>query len=136
MDVIAEALGMDPIDLRLKNAFVPGDLGMAGTPFLSCELAACLAKGTELIDWENRQPTGSQPGTMKRGLGVATELHSATAYPETRETANAVVVINEDGTVQLPDRRGGPGHRRQDGLRAGRGRGVGRALRRHPRHGG
>jgi xanthine dehydrogenase molybdenum-binding subunit len=34
-------------------------------------------------------------------LGVATELHSATAYPETRETANAVVVINEDGTMQL-----------------------------------
>ena len=101
MDVIAEALGMDPIELRLKNAFVPGDLGMAGTPFLSCELEACLEKGAELIGWENRKAAGSQPGTVKRGLGVATELHSATAYPETRETANAVVVINEDGTVQL-----------------------------------
>ena len=101
MDVIAEALGMDPIELRLKNAFVPGDLGMAGTPFLSCELEACLEKGAELIGWEKRKATGSQPGTVKRGLGVATELHSATAYPETRETANAVVVINEDGTVQL-----------------------------------
>jgi xanthine dehydrogenase molybdenum-binding subunit len=101
MDEIAEALGMDPIALRLKNAFTPGDLGMAGTPFLSCELAACLAKGAELIGWEHRQPAGSQPGMLKRGLGVATELHSATAYPETREAANAVVVINEDGTVQL-----------------------------------
>jgi len=54
-----------------------------------------------MIGWEDRKATGSQPGTVKRGLGVATELHSATAYPETRETANAVVVINEDGTVQL-----------------------------------
>jgi xanthine dehydrogenase molybdenum-binding subunit len=101
MDTIAETLGMDPIELRLKNAFRPGDLGMAGTPFLSCELAACLEKGAELIGWQHRKPAGSQPGVVKRGLGVATELHSATAYPETRETANAVVVINEDGTVQL-----------------------------------
>lgn len=101
MDEIAEALGIDPIELRLRNAFVPGDLGMAGTPFLSCELASCMKKGAELIGWHDRQAAGSGRGTLKRGLGMATELHSATAYPETRETANAVVVINEDGTVQL-----------------------------------
>jgi len=101
MDTIAEALSMDPIELRLKNAFQPGDIGMAGTPFLSCELTACLRKGASLIGWERRRPAGSQPGAVKRGIGVATELHSATAYPETRETANAMVVINEDGTVQL-----------------------------------
>ena len=43
IDDLALQLQIDPIELRLKNAFVPGDLGMAGTPFLNCELAACLA---------------------------------------------------------------------------------------------
>ena len=32
---------------------------------------------------------------------MACQLHSATAYPETREIANAAVAINEDGTIQL-----------------------------------
>lgn len=101
MDAIAERLGMDPIALRLKNAFQPGDIGLAGTPFLSWELGTCLEKGAELIGWQDRKPAGSQSGVIKRGIGVATGLHSATAYPETKEIAHAVVIINEDGSVHL-----------------------------------
>jgi len=101
MDAIAERLGMDPIALRLKNAFQPGDIGLAGTPFLNWELGTCLKKGAELIGWQDRKPAGSQSGVIKRGIGVATGLHSATAYPETKEIAHAVVIINEDGSVQL-----------------------------------
>ena len=101
MDEIAEALKMDPIDLRLKNSFQIGDIGPAGTPFESVKLPECLARGAQKIGWVNRQPAGSAPGVIKRGIGVACQLHSATAYPDTREVASALVVVNEDGTVQL-----------------------------------
>ncbi len=54
------------------------------------------------IGWENRtRPAPGASGKCVRGIGVACQLHSATAYPETREIANAAVAINEDGTVQL-----------------------------------
>jgi xanthine dehydrogenase molybdenum-binding subunit len=109
MDEIAEALGMDAIELRKRNALRPGDIGPAGTPFTNNQLPVCLDRGAARIGWDRRQkPTGSsnQSGLGSRsrtvrGIGVATQLHSATAYPETREIANAAVGINEDGTVQL-----------------------------------
>lgn len=109
MDEIAEALGIDPNELRKRNAIRPGDIGPAGTPFTNNQLPVCLDRGAAKIGWERRanpsrlgNPTGltARPRTV-RGIGVATQLHSATAYPETREIANAAVSINEDGTVQL-----------------------------------
>ena len=33
LDEMAETLGIDPIDMRLRNAVVEGDLATAGTPF-------------------------------------------------------------------------------------------------------
>ena len=45
MDEIAEALGIDPIELRKRNAIQPGDIGPAGTPFTDNELPACLDGG-------------------------------------------------------------------------------------------
>ena len=53
-----------------------------------------------MIGWDRRNVAGSHQA-RSAGIGVASELHSATAYPETREIANAAVAINEDGTVQL-----------------------------------
>jgi xanthine dehydrogenase molybdenum-binding subunit len=101
MDEIAETLGLDPIELRLKNLFQPGDIGPTGLPFESNQLAECLQRGAKLIGWNERQPAGSTAGILKRGVGVATELHAATAFPDTKEVASAVVVVNEDGTAQL-----------------------------------
>jgi len=101
MDEISEALGLDPIELRLKNLFQPGDIGPTGLPFESNQLAECLQRGAKIIGWQKRQPVGSAPGILKRGIGVATELHAATAYPDTKEVASTVVVMNEDGTAQL-----------------------------------
>lgn len=101
MDEIAEALQIDPIELRLKNLFQVGDIGPAGTPFESVELGECLRRGAERIGWKNRRPVGSSPGTLKRGIGFACQLHSATAFPDTKEVASALVVANEDGTIQL-----------------------------------
>ncbi len=101
MDEIAEALQIDPIELRLKNLFKVGDIGPAGTPFESVELGECLRRGAERIGWKNRQKVGSSPGPIKQGMGFACQLHSATAYPDTREVASALVVLSEDGTVQL-----------------------------------
>ena len=135
MDVIAEALGMDPIELRLKNAFVPGDLGMAGTPFLNCELAACLAKGAELIGWENRkasrQPAGH--GQARAGRGDGAPLRHRVSRDAGDGQRRRGDQRGRHGAA--PDRRGGPGHGRQDGLRAGRGRRIGRALRGYSRDG-
>jgi CO/xanthine dehydrogenase Mo-binding subunit len=120
MDEIAEALDIDPLDLRKRNAIRPGDIGPAGTPFTNNQLPLCLDRGAARIGWQRRSVRvatthGAAAGATHegapgipagnshtlRGIGVASQLHSATAYPETREIANAAVAVNEDGTVQL-----------------------------------
>jgi len=101
MDAIAEKLGMDPVELRLKNALQPGDRGPSGTPFINCHLPDCLRKGAELIGWAEKRRAPILSGPKRRGVGVACQLHSATSYPAVKEAAGAVVMLNEDGTAQI-----------------------------------
>src|SRR5262249_2783133 len=65
MDDLAEKLGMDPLEFRLKN-LPPGDFH---TPIYEAEIAM----GAELIDWRNkRRPRGQNgQGPIKHGLGMA-----------------------------------------------------------------
>jgi xanthine dehydrogenase molybdenum-binding subunit len=101
MDAIAERLGIDPIELRLRNAFQVGDRGPSGTPFTSCELPDCLHRGAKLIAWNELRESSGGVGPIKLGVGVACQLHSATSYPAVKEAAGAIISINEDGTAQL-----------------------------------
>ncbi|MBU1662291.1 MAG: molybdopterin-dependent oxidoreductase, partial [Chloroflexi bacterium] len=42
MDQLAEAVGMDPLAFRLKNAQDPGEITGQGMTFRSCGLKDCL----------------------------------------------------------------------------------------------
>jgi xanthine dehydrogenase molybdenum-binding subunit len=102
MDEIAAALGIDPVELRLKNAVREGDPSPSGLPLLGHGLEACLQRGAVEVGWFERrnrpQPVDSR---FKRGWGVGTEMHSSGAYPSIKEQSNAVIKLNEDGTVIL-----------------------------------
>ncbi len=103
MDEIAHALGMDPLDFRLKNAVGEGDLSPSGHRVLGYGLVTCLKRGAAEVNWyEERRKTAAQPaGPIRRGWGVGTEMHSSGAYPDIKEVSSALVKLNEDGTVNL-----------------------------------
>jgi xanthine dehydrogenase YagR molybdenum-binding subunit len=91
MDDLADKLGMDPIEFRLKN-LAPNDFH---TPIYEAELKV----GAELIGWhEKRKPRGQTgPGPIKHGLGVA--LHQ---WGGGGRGGNKVsCTINYDGSVEL-----------------------------------
>jgi xanthine dehydrogenase YagR molybdenum-binding subunit len=68
MDDAAYAIGMDPLDFRLKN-FTRKFRDV--TPYTSSGLEECLRKGAELFGWKQRyRPPGSSPGPIKRGVGM------------------------------------------------------------------
>lgn len=52
IDELAEAIGMDPVELRIRND-AQNDL-ITGKPFSSRHLVDCLRRGAELIDWGRR----------------------------------------------------------------------------------
>jgi xanthine dehydrogenase YagR molybdenum-binding subunit len=71
-DELAEAVGIDPVELRIQND-AQNDL-ITGKPFSSRHLGDCLRRGAELIDWSRRarEPRSLVAENGDRiGLGVA-----------------------------------------------------------------
>jgi CO/xanthine dehydrogenase Mo-binding subunit len=79
MDKLAELVGMDPLEFRLKNAQEPGEVTGQGLHFKSCGLKECLTVAAERSDYSNKrrqyEAAQSAPGTIKRGVGMASMLH-------------------------------------------------------------
>lgn len=97
VDRLAEALGMDPIELRLRNALETGEKWLGGAPVESGTLRACLEKAREASDWHRRRerPATASPG-KRRGLGVAAIGHVTALLG-----SSATVRLNEDGSVNV-----------------------------------
>lgn len=78
LDEVAEKLGMDPIEIRRRNAMKSGEHTVNGLVVPSTGLAACLDAVATASGWADRR--GKLP--FGRGLGVACSMYiSGTAYP-------------------------------------------------------
>ncbi|MBI4288316.1 MAG: molybdopterin-dependent oxidoreductase [Chloroflexi bacterium] len=101
MDMVARDLGIDPIELRLKNARQPNEVIPKLTTVNSCGLSECLTKVGESTRWHERQ-SKLPPG---RGIGIACagqQSGGAFNWFRTRLAfSNARVRANDDGTVVL-----------------------------------
>jgi CO/xanthine dehydrogenase Mo-binding subunit len=90
MDIIADALGIDPLDFRLRNIVREGEEGPTGQVLTAVGLEECLRKAAEAIGWTDRRPA---PG---RGKGIAC------GWWTTSGGASGVYVkVTTDGTVAL-----------------------------------
>jgi xanthine dehydrogenase YagR molybdenum-binding subunit len=91
MDDLADKLGIDPLELRLKNL---GD-GDFHTPIYQGEIKI----GAELIGWrDKRKPRGQNgSGPIRHGLGMA--LHQWGGGGQTDKKVSCT--INPDGSVEL-----------------------------------
>jgi xanthine dehydrogenase YagR molybdenum-binding subunit len=78
MDELAEKLGVDPVELRIR-AHSPVDQN--GNPWSSGGFVECLRRGAELFGWADRDPTprSRRDGDCLIGSGMA-----AAAYPVVR----------------------------------------------------
>jgi xanthine dehydrogenase molybdenum-binding subunit len=102
MDEAAERLGFDPAEFKLKNAVRDGDIAPSGHPIIGHGLEDCIKRGMQEVDWQaTRRNTAKAAGVKRRGWGIGCEMHGSSAYPGIKEQGNAIVKMNEDGTVTL-----------------------------------
>ncbi|MGW0786178.1 xanthine dehydrogenase family protein molybdopterin-binding subunit [Streptomyces sp. NPDC002913] len=96
MDELACVLGIDPVELRLRNE--PPAEPDSGRPFSSRNLAACLSEGARRFGWYDRdpQPATGEDGPWLLGTGVA----SAT-YPVLMSKSAASAHAAPDGTFRV-----------------------------------
>jgi CO/xanthine dehydrogenase Mo-binding subunit len=92
MDMIAERLGLDPLDLRLKNLLKKGDLYTAGDTPVDCDLEEGLLKVADAIGWREKS---AQPNRAK---GISCCIKDAGG---TYKVAGATVKMSSDGSVVL-----------------------------------
>jgi CO/xanthine dehydrogenase Mo-binding subunit len=90
MDMIAKDLGIDPLEIRLRNIVKEGDPGPSGEIHKSVSIEECLRRAAAAIGWENRNP---EPG---RGKGIACSW-----WMTTGGSSGVYVKINPDGTATL-----------------------------------
>ncbi len=102
MDMLAEKLGMDPVELRLKNARRVGDVSAHGWEVNSCALTECIEKAAEAIRWKEKRAKPALNKGKARGVGIGCMIHvSGCRYYPGFYGSNAVVTIGDNGQVYL-----------------------------------
>jgi CO/xanthine dehydrogenase Mo-binding subunit len=98
MDALAEAIGMDPVELRLKNIPSVSQAREGQPPYTTTGLKRCLVDGAKAFGWHEarRQPSGDGP--VKRGVGVAAGLWVAGAGGP---PSTVIVKLFPDGSANL-----------------------------------
>jgi xanthine dehydrogenase YagR molybdenum-binding subunit len=96
MDEVAERLGLDPLELRLRNQ--PSAAPVSGRPFSSRRLVDCLREGARRFGWagRDRRPRIRREGALLVGSGMAATSFSAGVFPST-----ATITAETDGTFTV-----------------------------------
>jgi len=99
MDRIADALGMDPLEIRLKNVIADGDLSHTGEKMVAVGVGECLRRVSEAVGWK----PGSTPPRIDLGDGRYRSLGIACGWKGSMRhfATQATVRIAEDGSVEV-----------------------------------
>jgi CO/xanthine dehydrogenase Mo-binding subunit len=95
MDELALVLGLDPIDLRLRNASRPGDAMVNGQPWPKMGLVECLER-LRAERGRRAEPAAPANGRYRRGAAVAIG-----GWMGGIEPANAACRLDRDGTLSI-----------------------------------
>lgn len=104
LNMAARRLGIDPLELRLKNVAHPGDIDIRiNEPLGPIRIQECLEKGRALFHWDKRRAEdaafNAPRGRYRRGCAVACGGHLNGYYPRVIDFASAEMRVAEDGGV-------------------------------------
>jgi xanthine dehydrogenase YagR molybdenum-binding subunit len=94
MDELAVRLGVDPLELRLRN-YAERDESK-GRPYSSKSLRECYRLGAERFGWSRR---AAAPGTNRDGRWLVGHGLATATYPANRSPAEALVRLLPDGNA-------------------------------------
>ena len=99
IDELADSLGMDPIELRVRNE--PEKDPTSGAPFSSRHIVEAYKAGAESFGWSKRK---SKPGTQREGEWLVGIGCATATYPYYRMPGGAArITLTKDGraTVEI-----------------------------------
>ncbi len=97
VDELAAKLGMDPIELRLRNE--PEKDPTEGTPFSSRHIVEAWRAGAERFGWNKRNPS---PGAVREGEWLVGHGCATATYPYYRMPGGAArITLTKDGHARV-----------------------------------
>src|SRR5690606_17161046 len=98
VDELAERLGIDPIDFRVRNANRPGSTTLSGARIGSARLVECLEAVRHALGWDAKR----RDRRPLRGVGGARGMHGSGSYAHGGSNrSDAAVGLFEDGRVRV-----------------------------------
>ncbi len=101
IDKAARALGLDPLEVRLKNVKKAGDPSSTGLPMETCTLDELMRLGAEKIGWKEKRRRPKENGARRYGIGMGIMMDVSGAQPFDIQARNAAIKFNEDGSINL-----------------------------------
>jgi CO/xanthine dehydrogenase Mo-binding subunit len=95
IDEIARDLGLDPLELRLRNLVESGDSYVDGGLLEDIRYPSMLRAAAEAVAWGQPKPMLSSGERVGRGLAVVMKTTS------TPSTSSATVKLNDDGSLDV-----------------------------------
>ncbi len=97
LDMIAEELGIDPVELRLRNALKTGDSQATGSKIISCGLSEAIENAAAKSGWKDKR--GRLP--LGKGIGIGANGMMVGFPMGIRGGSSAMIKFNEDGGATL-----------------------------------
>src|SRR5262245_51663096 len=98
IDMIAQRLGIDGYEIRMKNLLERGESFAEGDTPIDCDLKAGLKRIADAVGWQSKKQNNGPAGTRRKGIGIATAVKDGGG---TNKPANAAVKIFNDGSALL-----------------------------------
>jgi len=106
LTVLADMLGIDPIEVHKRNAIPAGATSVHGWKISSTGMLECLEMTRKAIGWDQKRSTRNcaarGTGTRRRGVGIAAAMHvSGNRTLGNWDGSTILLKLNEDGRVML-----------------------------------
>lgn len=92
LDIIAHEIGIDTIEIRLRNAVQPGDETVNGIKVVTCGFTECIKTMEQSIKWKEKKG---------KGIGISAATMCSGARLMGHSASSALVKVHEDGAVTL-----------------------------------
>ncbi|MBU5440381.1 xanthine dehydrogenase family protein molybdopterin-binding subunit [Tissierella sp. MSJ-40] len=101
LDQLAASLGIDPIELRMKNAIAPGNLSPTQDKLTlsnTGNLVKCILRLKEIMNWQEGSRIITDNG-MIRAKGMSCFWKTSTS--PTNASSGVILTLNTDGSINL-----------------------------------
>jgi CO/xanthine dehydrogenase Mo-binding subunit len=102
LDHAARALGMDPVEFRMRNLVHPYNADPAGGPSIgNARIRDCVTKGSDLFQWREKSARPKGGGRIARGIGMACCTHGNGYYGGFPDFITVDLRLTPDGAVVI-----------------------------------